>query len=156
MALGSHLRDVARWLPQPLQRRLEAFAERLRDVRRARALRSIIPIGRLESPRCAICGSDRAAFHHRYNGFDIVRCLQDGLLFVSPRPRDLTPYYREGYYHGAMPGVYEDYAADAARSRTKWEERLTHVASLTAGRDLLDVGCANGAFLALARSHGWN
>jgi SAM-dependent methyltransferase len=68
------------------------------------------------------------------------------LAFVNPRPRReiIGRYYPENYYARRTVG----------RSRRKQERRVAYLHSLQPGR-VLDVGCANGAFLKAAADRGW-
>lgn len=134
---------------------LKRGIDRIRDVPRAREVRRLVRVAAWEKPPCAVCGGRAVRPHHRYNGFDIVRCPDDGLLFVSPRPVDTAPYYDGRYYTDPDVG-YRGYASHAERSRAEWSERLDELAASSPqqGR-LLDVGCASGEFLEQARERGW-
>jgi hypothetical protein len=127
-----------------------------RDRSRARELRKLRHETRWENPPCAICGGASFSAHYVYNGFRIVRCDADGLIFVSPRPVDLAPFYDERYYTGRMPGLYSDYGEHARSMTGDWTQRLESIET-HAGRKgrLLDVGAATGDFLDLARGRGW-
>jgi 2-polyprenyl-3-methyl-5-hydroxy-6-metoxy-1,4-benzoquinol methylase len=134
---------------------LKRVVERVRDVPRAGKVSALVDVRDWERPACVLCGGRAVAPHHRYNGFEIVRCKADGLMYVSPRPVDTSPYYDGRYYTDPRVG-YRDYAAHAAEYAREWGARLEDLETV-AGRKgaLLDVGCATGEFLALAQRAGW-
>jgi SAM-dependent methyltransferase len=80
-----------------------------------------------------------------------VRCCGCGL--VSARA-DGAPLhlYEEHYYKGL---VYSDYLADRPAIRRNAARALEELEALAPGRRLLDVGCAAGFFLEVARERGW-
>lgn len=157
MELRKHLGGLAKnLLPEPIQRPIKSMLDQKRDAARAKKVRELVSGIDLETPVCAICSGQEFVPHTVYNGFHIVRCVHDGLIFASPRPKDMAPFYDERYYTGDMHCGYKDYASYAADYSHKWKLRLDALkegAGLT-GR-LLDVGCATGFFLDQARSHGW-
>lgn len=127
-----------------------------RDAPRARMLRDLRAANRLEPVPCALCGRNDIRAHFVYNGFEIVRCINDELIFVSPRPVDVAPYYDERYYTGGFPGLYTDYHEHARVMEGQWSARLERLETMV-GRPgaLLDVGAATGDFVALAGERGW-
>ncbi|MGC9358256.1 MAG: class I SAM-dependent methyltransferase [Anaerolineae bacterium] len=91
--------------------------------------------------------------------FTLVRCLECGLLYLNPQPtvEEIVRYYPPKYYSyvSVPPGElswphrmvlnYGLYKRCQAVTRCKKEGRL------------LEVGCANGAFLdAMRRTGGWD
>jgi 2-polyprenyl-3-methyl-5-hydroxy-6-metoxy-1,4-benzoquinol methylase len=107
---------------------------------------------------CNHCGHD--ATHGVRNVSRLVRCAGCGLIYVNPRPsaEDLARQYDRGYFHCSEPtfGGYEDYEGDRAEiARTfarRWKQ-LAPWAGVPSPR-LLDVGCATGIFLEVARAAG--
>ncbi|HUR00474.1 MAG TPA: class I SAM-dependent methyltransferase [Gemmatimonadaceae bacterium] len=109
-----------------------------------------------ETPSCAVCSEKNFASHHTKNGFNIVRCVNDGLLFVSPRPNNTAPYYSEAYYEGAEIGTYHSYESHAGTMSETWTTRLARIESMLGKKGrLLDVGAATGRFVHLAGKAGW-
>lgn len=126
---------------------------------------------------CCLCGSkdhkllylgkDRLLRHA--GTFPIVQCCQCGMVYQSPRPRDMNPYYEGDYmcYDGRPirfnpilkrkrrfspdPDV-EFYGS--ARAYCEIVHSVTQ--NLPVGRRLLDVGCGSGDFLAAAEALGWD
>jgi SAM-dependent methyltransferase len=102
---------------------------------------------------CILCGTGERKPVCTKNGFEIVRCVACGLVFVDPMPSpvQIEEYYREGYdqfrYSFASP-------SDAPPKRRMGELRLLERHAGTR-RSVLDVGAAFGHFLSNARTHGW-
>lgn len=113
--------------------------------------------GPTEVVHCPLCGAEGQPFRRKH-GLDIVRCASDRLLWVSPRPVDMRPFYDASYYGGSgLPGLYESYEAMVVNNRSQWGARLDHIeASVGTGRMMLDVGSATGDMLALAAERGWD
>lgn len=148
---------AARRFPAPVQRFLKILIAPVRDAAVIARVNSWAKPGAWEAPACCICGGRSVTLHTKSNGFRIVRCREDGLLFASPRPTDLSPYYDERYYKGAMSCLYSDYDSFANSSLAgEWNTRLEELERLRGGPGhLLDVGCATGQFLAQAAQRGW-
>jgi SAM-dependent methyltransferase len=107
-------------------------------------------------PACALCGGYEVSGHYVYNGFRIVSCKRDGLIFVSPRPVDVTPYYDDRYFTGQFPGLYVDYGTHAREMVVEWKQRLDRIAELCGGPStLVDIGSATGDFMEVAQDCGW-
>lgn len=150
------LKAGARRLPGPILRYLKRVAAMRRDRETISALAPLNATVTWETPACALCNRRDLSAHVVKNGYRIVRCRNDGLLFVSPRPADVSVFYDSRYYKGGVPGVYESYDAHAANMEKEWSRRLSMLGRLSPeGRHLLDVGAATGSFLALARDGGW-
>jgi SAM-dependent methyltransferase len=103
---------------------------------------------------CLLCG-DRDQVYALFTVFGpICRCRRCGLVFAEPPTRVSGPKaYDESYYRGL---VYADYLADRPAIHTNARRALTELEGMTAGRRLLDVGCATGFFLEAARARGWS
>ena len=117
----------------------------------------------LERVHCNLCGADDTMPVTEIDGFHIVRCRQCGLIYVNPRYQKelLQQIYTETYYEhdGLKNGPeffgYEDYLADEENIRITFAKRLKTVERYANKGRLLDVGCATGFFLDLARRKGW-
>jgi len=117
----------------------------------------------LESVRCNLCGADDTVHVAEIDGFHIVKCRQCGLVYVNPRYRQqqLQEIYTEEYYDhdGINNGLeffgYSNYVDDEENIKTTFAKRLNTIERYATKGRLLDVGCATGFFLDLARSNGW-
>ncbi len=101
---------------------------------------------------CVACGVEtqgRALFQLQRQ---VLRCGRCGLVFADPEGAPAYDY-PESYYRGL---VYADYLADRPTIRRNAQRSLAELESLVSGRRLLDVGCAAGFFLEVARERGWN
>ena len=117
----------------------------------------------LEWVRCNLCGADDTVPVVEIHGLHIVRCRRCGLLYVNPRHGEekLQGIYTEQYYEhdGIRNGLeffgYDDYLTDEQNIRITFAKRLKTIERYAKKGALLDVGCATGFFLDLARSKGW-
>ncbi len=119
------------------------------------------PAGRvMEHVPCNHCG--REVTHGVSNVSRLVRCVHCGLVFVNPRPvfEDLARQYEGPYFNCPEPtfGGYEDYEADREDIMRTFRGRLARIRPLLGPGTprLLDVGCATGIFLEVAREAGWS
>lgn len=143
-------------LPPFVQASVRRMLALSRDIPRARKLRASVRVEQWESPVCALCKKSDFRSHFVFNGFRIVMCRNDGLLFVCPRPKDVLPFYDERYFTGQIPGLYANYGSHASLMMNEWIERLRHLEDFCGqGAKLVDVGAATGDFLSLSRSRGW-
>jgi len=117
----------------------------------------------LERVRCNLCDADDTAPVAEIDGFHIVRCRQCGLVYVNPRYREelLQEIYTETYYDhdGIKNGLeffgYDNYLEDEENIKITFAKRLNTIERYANKGKLLDIGCATGFFLDLARSRGW-
>lgn len=112
----------------------------------------------MKEVQCNLCGSDdwqvlQAVPVQRFGPpgeFNLVQCQNCGLQYLNPRPSlaDLGDYY---------PPAYREYRAsiDEPSRRRYQEEKLRKVQAFSQRGRLLDVGCADGRFLHVARGAGW-
>ncbi|MDQ1557550.1 MAG: hypothetical protein QOD32_610 [Pyrinomonadaceae bacterium] len=99
---------------------------------------------------CVVCGRDDAATP-LYPG--ILRCRACGYVYADMRLTDeeLFALYNEEFFTGAE---FSDYAADAKFFRKNFALRLRELKKFldpARHRRLLEIGCANGFFLDVAR-----
>src|SRR5512135_1494087 len=98
----------------------------------------------MESIRCNLCkGSD---LHLLYSGHDnifltpyayrLVRCNQCGLVFVNPRPKEMSVYYRDRACE-----ITDDGFSFLDPDRVKLVQRYKRKGAI------LDVACGHGYFL---------
>lgn len=118
----------------------------------------------VETVRCLLCGHDKST--PRVRGWDrmcgvegeytLSECAHCGFLFLSPRPdaEEIKRHYPESYpfYNSFLD------QSDYVKSIGMYEMNKRCEAVTTAvsnGRDILDIGCSVGDFLATMQSHGW-
>jgi 2-polyprenyl-3-methyl-5-hydroxy-6-metoxy-1,4-benzoquinol methylase len=90
----------------------------------------------------------------------VARCRSCGHGYVWPAPSAafIESIYRDkSYYQGADGSIgFHDYASlEPARTRM-FSRHLAEIEAKVAAGRILDVGCANGEFLKVARSRGWD
>jgi 2-polyprenyl-3-methyl-5-hydroxy-6-metoxy-1,4-benzoquinol methylase len=103
-------------------------------------------------PVCSVCdGADfRKIF--RKGGRDFWRCRTCGYEVQHPLPsaRELRTYYEESY----VSGMYQLFTDADAMKRLTADQRLREIEPFVRPGRWLDVGCANGLFVAAARGRG--
>ncbi|MGB9880922.1 MAG: methyltransferase domain-containing protein [Anaerolineae bacterium] len=120
---------------------------------------------------CDICGSTQFRTVYRDHPLldgPLVRCLRCGVLQVNPRSgRYLVtngqgPQERMSAYASQSEAVRQQlrYSPDLERQEAGvrhlvWQERLRRIRRYTKGGKLLEVGAAQGQFLAVAREAGY-
>lgn len=109
-------------------------------------------------PTCDLCGSQSA--RHLYPNLGIIQCAGCGLVRADeiPDPEKLKQLYSETYFRSADSAAlgYDDYVADRAKVSKTFQKRMNEIEKWTGGRGkLLDVGCATGFSLEVARKLGW-
>jgi SAM-dependent methyltransferase len=121
-----------------------------------RASPSVPANGRPETP-CDHCGASSARRLFEKGGDSYVRCDRCGLIYIAPQPTDaeLAAIYDEHYYDAWGSGLNAAHVADLKR-RTfgLLFDRLERATGLHGGR-LLDLGCATGYLLEVARARGF-
>ncbi len=108
----------------------------------------------MEEVECPLCLLPPKPFAVDYQGFQLCRCSNCQLQFLSPRPtfEQLSEKVYNETYHAAAdtPGHL------GVPSRYQFERQFKTLERLL-GRTgkILDVGCGNGTFLSLGRDRGW-
>jgi len=118
------------------------------------------------NPLCPFCGTSRpkkicAKPDRLKKPVDILRCAVCGLIFGWPFPteEELRQLYSADYFHCDTPlhGGYEDYQGDEEEIKKtfqrRWKSLMRYVPAQRPLR-VLDVGCATGIFLTVARDAG--
>ena len=108
---------------------------------------------------CPICHEPNAAPFYSKNGYVIARCAACSALYVSPMPSDAeleAHYQNPSYYEGKEEQGYRSYADMKKALAPHFARRLRTIeARLPRRGRLLDLGCAAGYFLEMARADGW-
>lgn len=96
---------------------------------------------------CPLCGAANNHTEHTIEEVEIRNCDECGFVFALGGAAEDT---EEGYYESM--GGYERFLAV---KRPEWRELFEGLARRTNGRKLLEVGCARGYAMAVAREMGW-
>lgn len=111
---------------------------------------------------CNLCLMNNANLLFVKDCYKIVKCQSCGLIYVNPRP---TANRLSEFYNATDSAIWNSEASDMYELYTTnknwvtnyyYQLRLKPIEQLCSkpGR-LLDVGCASGVFLAVARELGW-
>jgi 2-polyprenyl-3-methyl-5-hydroxy-6-metoxy-1,4-benzoquinol methylase len=108
---------------------------------------------------CPVCTSREGLWAAEHRGLRVARCKECGHGYVWPVPNAdfLDGIYRNlAYYQGSEGSIgFRDYASlEPARKRMFTRHLMKIEAEVGTGR-ILDVGCATGDFLKVARGRGW-
>lgn len=109
---------------------------------------------------CNLCGSDSTTPLFEKQGFNIVKCKKCGLVYVNPRLSmdDIKKLYQEVEYfnRGEEGHGYRDYLADRELHIKTFEREFDRIERHKKGGKLLDIGCATGFALKVAKGRGWD
>jgi 2-polyprenyl-3-methyl-5-hydroxy-6-metoxy-1,4-benzoquinol methylase len=116
---------------------------------------------------CPVCGSPHSSLKFKAKDytvsnemFHIVTCDSCRLIYTNPRPasNEAGPYYHANAYishsdtnEGIVNKLYHAVRKFTLQSKTNWIEP-----EKKGNKELLDIGCGNGHFLAAAKEKGWN
>lgn len=101
---------------------------------------------------CPACGETRFAFRFTKKGRDFWRCTRCGLEKQHPLPSlaELKAYYDAAY----ADGMYKTFTDADEMKRMTAARRYREIAPRAIAGHWLDVGCANGVFMAHAAAQG--
>lgn len=117
----------------------------------------------LEHVKCNQCGADDTKPRYQVDGYFIVECRQCALIYVNPRlsQAELSGIYSRDYYENKEQSYnqkfFSDYAGERKVRSEEFKGKLDEILEFLGpkrGR-LLDVGCAMGFFLDVARAAGF-
>jgi SAM-dependent methyltransferase len=108
---------------------------------------------------CPLCKSDATRPHYRLRGYTVAICDTCRFQFNADFQGggDAGELFSEEYYCGRHRDAFEAQFADYRQdlSADVFIQRLEQIESMIAPGRVLDVGCALGSFLCLARDRGW-
>jgi len=120
----------------------------------------------MEQVKCNLCSEDNTKHLWTIDGLSVVKCNNCKLIYVNPRltEKELVKIYNEHYY--TNPDFYsdeelkhfgyDDYFSDKDNIQLNFSGRLKQIEKLHPKGKLLDIGCAAGFFIDLARNQGWD
>jgi len=89
----------------------------------------------------------------------VARCnrCDHGYVWPVPSAEFLDAIYRDAaYYQGSSSSIgFQDYASLEPARRRMYARHLTRIEAQAGKGRILDVGCATGDFLVMARERGW-
>lgn len=91
-------------------------------------------------------------------GYRLVRCECCGLVYLDldVSAEDMREFYSKEYFSGGEDRRgYADYVGDQETLRLSFQQKLTGIEKRKAAGRLLDIGCATGYFLDVAKEHAW-
>jgi SAM-dependent methyltransferase len=103
---------------------------------------------------CSLCGHDAAyglAFHKA--GIPVYRCRGCGVGKAEASEFDASSYYDASYFNGGRTDGYSDYvqASDVLHAQFRQELEVLRKLGARQGGNLLELGCAYGYFLDVAK-----
>lgn len=117
----------------------------------------------MQRDRCIICGSEGLVIWLRLGDQKVLKCRECDYAFRYPIPsqEDLDIYMLAAYLGEGLEETKNIFAHCGKGYRDnpitkEYKEALVRLASYTGGRQLLDVGCGPGTFLAIALRSGWS
>ena len=110
--------------------------------------------------KCDNCKSENIRILYSLSYMDINECKECGLRFTdqSKIPKSL---YTENYFKKTNKHFFEDSWADyetkikTSKKLRRFKDTLKKLEKYTNKGNLLDVGCATGVFLDIAKKKGW-
>ena len=112
---------------------------------------------------CNLCGGNQSRHLFEVNSFNVVKCLDCGLVYLNPmpHPEDIARVYdTSDYFYNKVTREenltgYPDYAMLEGHLTFVADELLRPVRHIRMGK-LLDVGCGMGIMLNRFRELGWD
>lgn len=98
---------------------------------------------------CIACGSTNSRLEFRFKLYNFLRCANCGLVYVHPTPtqEDIEEIYGDGKFYSV--GMERRIGKENYR-------RFKVIKHISKRGRILDIGCAAGFFLSLARENGWD
>lgn len=109
---------------------------------------------------CIICNQNKSELLTISNGFDLVKCKNDGLVYVNPQPSeaDFKKFYeaQEYFSRGERDVIgYANYLAEKPAIIKNSNRIINEIKKFCSRGKLFDIGCAFGFTLDVARKMGF-
>lgn len=117
----------------------------------------------LENIKCNLCNKDNFKvlfetkdYNYNYPGdFKIVKCNNCGLVFLNPRPIDISQFYPDDYLE-STENWKEKEKYQLKEQQIRKIEKMKKICKLKNGKNkILDIGCGRGEFLYYLKEKGW-
>jgi 2-polyprenyl-3-methyl-5-hydroxy-6-metoxy-1,4-benzoquinol methylase len=108
----------------------------------------------LISVECSICKRNNFKIAMKVDGFNLVRCMECGLVYANPRLKkeDIYARYSEDYFRNEyIPKVTGYYLAN----KNTYDGLLKEFSLYKRKGLILDIGCGTGNLLNSAEKQGW-
>ena len=105
---------------------------------------------------CPLCGAGGSARQFEKNGFTILACPACETAHIDPMPsqEELEKIYTLDYFEGNSDKFgYTDYVAESEFHSRSFPGRAKRIEKWVPKGRVLDVGCADGGFLASLGNH---
>ncbi|MEK7656287.1 MAG: class I SAM-dependent methyltransferase [Elusimicrobiota bacterium] len=105
---------------------------------------------------CPLCAAEGSRRMFDKNGYQVLLCPACDTAFIDPMPGEeaIRGTYTLDYFKGNRSKFgYADYSAESAFLARNFASRRKIIESFVPRGRILDVGCANGAFLAALGPH---
>lgn len=101
---------------------------------------------------CSLCQGKKFSKIGDFLARQIVRCQKCGLVQVNPLPseKEVGDLYSGDYFKN-----YNQYLANLPTHQAYFKKKLLQIEKKVKKGKLLDIGCALGVFLDLAKKRGW-
>lgn len=119
---------------------------------------TLMAIDLLSLKKCNLCHSTQSEFLFRKNSFDIVKCKKCDLVCAQPQPSDeeIRDLYSADFFEGRKQlGSYSAYFKERDCIVRNSKKFLRQFGRYKQRGKILDVGCAAGFFLDVARAKKW-
>jgi len=107
---------------------------------------------------CIVCSDDKYKTVLAKDGFELVKCENDGHIFLlnPPEIKELTKYYDKTYFKGKKGyRTNQTNQENNQKKISRAKRRAEKITQKSTGNRLLDVGCGLDIFLETINKHSW-
>ena len=115
--------------------------------------------------KCPICHSihhkklNFGGYKYQEKFYDLVKCSKCGFMFLNPKPNQnlLKKLYNDSnYFTGDYSGGERiNYKDSFNHNKKRYQEIINRIKKYKKNGTLLEIGCAGGHFLKLAKDFGY-